>query len=82
MRLAVSYDTDGAMLTLGEARLAAAIVEGLLGRTYFRNSADAVSRAGTATSGLAELDLRLIVQATELARRGAPVDATPEDMAS
>jgi hypothetical protein len=82
MRLAVSFDTDGAMLTLGEARLATALVEGLLGRTYFRNSADAVRRAGTAATGLPELDLRLVVQAAELAHRGAPVDATPEDIAS
>jgi hypothetical protein len=82
MRLAVEHDTDGAVLLIGEARLAAALVDGLLSRTYFRGSADAVRRTGSGDAGLTDLDLRLAAQAQELARRGAPVDATPEDVAS
>jgi hypothetical protein len=82
MRLAVGHDTDGAMLTISEARLAAALVDGLLGRTYFRGSADAVRRTGTATLDLGGLDRRLAAQALELARRGAPVDATADELAS
>lgn len=72
--LAEWHDTDGAMLALGSARLATALVDGLLTRTYFRNAADAVSRTGTGGAGLTELAERLAVQADELARRGYPVD--------
>lgn len=36
-RLAEWYETDQALLMLGEARLAAATVNGLLSRTYFRD---------------------------------------------
>ena len=36
-----------------------AVVDGLLTRTYFRNSADAVKRAGVATSHIYELGERL-----------------------
>jgi hypothetical protein len=81
MRLAVRYDTEGALLTLGEARLAAALVDGLLGRTYFRSSADAVRRTGSGSLDLGELDRHLVEQAAELARRGAPVDATADEVA-
>ena len=52
-----------------------AVVDGLLTRTYFRNSADAVKRAGVATSHIYELGERLSVQAKELARRGRPVES-------
>ena len=45
-RLAEWYETDSAMLVLGEARLGVAMVDGLLTRTYFRNSADAVKQGG------------------------------------
>jgi hypothetical protein len=81
MRLAVRYDTEGALLTLGEARLASALVDGLLGRTYFRSSADAVRRTGASGLDLGELDRRLDAQAVELARLGAPVDATADEVA-
>jgi hypothetical protein len=81
MRLALRHDTDGALVSLGEARLAAALVDGLLSRTYFRDSADAVRRTGTGEADLEELDRRLTAQAGELARRGAPVDAVPDDLA-
>jgi Nucleotidyltransferase domain len=81
MRLAVSHDTEGALLTLGSARLATALVDGLLSRTYFRDGADALRRTGAGAAGLAELDRWLAAQAEELAKRGAPVDATPEDVA-
>jgi hypothetical protein len=79
-RLAEWYDTDAAMLVLAEARLAVAVVDGLLTRTYFRNSADAVRRAGVASSHIYELGERLTGQAQELARRGRPVDGGIEDL--
>lgn len=79
-RMAETYETDAAMMVLAEARLAVAIVEGLLTRTYFRNSADAVRRAGVASSHIHDLGQRLTVQAAELARRGRPVDGTVADL--
>jgi hypothetical protein len=81
LRLAARDDTDGALLTLGEARLAAALVEGLLSRTYFRSSAEAVRRTGLGAAGLRELDNRLAGQAEELANRGQPVDVSPAELA-
>jgi hypothetical protein len=74
VRLAEWYDTDAALLLLGEARLHASMVIGLLGRTYFRNSADAVRRTGTAAADMSELGSVLKGQAEELAARGKPVD--------
>jgi hypothetical protein len=79
-RLAEFYATDAALLLLGESRLAAAMVAGLLGRTYFRTSADAVQRTGLAGMGMAELGGVLRTQAEDLARRGRPVDATVADL--
>ena len=79
-RLAEWYETDAAMLVLAEARLGVAMVDGLLTRTYFRNSADAVRRAGVAASDLPELGSRLIAQADELPRRGRPVDGDIGDL--
>ena len=58
-RLAEWYETDAALVVLGEARLAAAMVDGLLSRTYFRNSADAVRRTGLAGADIDELGARL-----------------------
>ena len=55
MRLAEWYDTEAALLLLGEARLHAAMVIGLLSRTYFRNAADAVKRTGMAGADMTEL---------------------------
>jgi Nucleotidyltransferase domain len=81
LRLAGWYDTDGALLTLGEARLAAALVDGLLTRTYFRSSAEAVRRTGLGAAAPAELRRRLGEQAEELANRGQPVDARPAEIA-
>jgi hypothetical protein len=75
-RLAEFYATDAALLLLGESRLAAAMVTGLLSRTYFRTSADAVQRTGMAGVDMAELAVVLRQQAADLARRGRPVDAT------
>ena len=80
IRLAERHDTDGAMLTLGESRLASALVEGLLSRTYFRSSGDAVQRTGLGAAGLTELARRLAEQADQLSRRGHPVDGTVEDL--
>jgi hypothetical protein len=79
-RMAEWYETEAAMLVLGEARLSVAIVDGLLTRTYFRNSADAVKRAGVAAAHIYELGERLTAQARELARRGRPVDGQVEDL--
>ncbi|GAA1818700.1 hypothetical protein GCM10009682_44230 [Luedemannella flava] len=79
-QLAEWYDTDSAMLVLGEARLGAAMVEGLLSRTYFRNSADAVRRTGLAAEDVLTLGTRLAAQAAELARRGRPVDGEVADL--
>jgi hypothetical protein len=79
-RLVDWYATDVAMLVVGEARLGVAVVDGLLTRTYFRNTADAVRRAGVASAGIIELATRLAEQAEELARRGRPVDADPEQL--
>lgn len=78
--LAARYDSDGALLTLGAARLAVALVDGLLNRTYFRGSADAVRRCRLGDAGLDELAARLRTQAEELAARGVPVDAEPPDL--
>lgn len=79
-RLAEWYETESAMLVLSEARLAVALVSGLLTRTYFRNSADAVKKAGVASAHIYELGERLTEQAEELARRGRPVDGEVEDL--
>lgn len=76
VRLAEWYDTDPAMLLLGEARLHAALVIGLLGRTHFRNPADAVRRTGLAGADMTELHTVLGRQAQELTARGHPVDGT------
>ncbi|HEY3008302.1 MAG TPA: nucleotidyltransferase domain-containing protein [Micromonosporaceae bacterium] len=75
-RLAGWYDTDAALLLLAEGRLAAAMVAGLLARTYFRNSADAVRRTGLAAANVTELGAVFDAQAEELAGRGRPVDGT------
>lgn len=74
------YDTDGALLLLGEARTAAAVTEGLLTRTYFRNSADATTRTELAGADMAEVRDRLVRQAGELAKRGRPVDGVVSDL--
>ena len=74
VRLAEWYDTEAALLLLGEARLHAALVVGLLGRTPYRNAADAVRRTGLAGADMRELGLVLRQQAAELTARGHPVD--------
>jgi hypothetical protein len=79
-RMAEWYETDAAMVVLAEARLAVAVVDGLLTRTYFRNSADAVRRAGVASAHIHELGERLTAQSRELARRGRPVDGEVADL--
>jgi hypothetical protein len=79
-RLAEWYETEAALVVLGEARLGVAMVEGLLTRTYFRNTANAVSRTGLAGADIAELGRRLAEQAEELARLGRPVDAGIDDL--
>jgi hypothetical protein len=79
-RLAESFRTEPAMIVLSEARLAVAIVDGLLSRTYFRNSADAVASAGVASAQIYELGELLAGQAAELSRRGRPVDGDVTDL--
>ncbi|WP_199714391.1 nucleotidyltransferase domain-containing protein [Micromonospora radicis] len=79
-RLAEWYETDQALLMLGEARLAAATVQGLLGRTYFRDPGDAVRRTGLAGADMTAVGAVLTGQATELAARGRPVDGTVDDL--
>lgn len=79
-RMAEWYETDAAMVVLAEARVAVAVVDGLLTRTYFRNSADAVRRAGVASAHIYELAERLTDQAAELTRRGRPVDGDVTDL--
>ncbi|MDG4823636.1 nucleotidyltransferase domain-containing protein [Asanoa sp. WMMD1127] len=79
-RLAAFYESDAALVVLAEVRLAAATVIGLLTRTYFRNSADAVHRTGVAGADLAELGVILRDQAQDLADRGRPVDGTVSDL--
>jgi hypothetical protein len=74
------YDTDGALLLLGEARTAAAVTQGLLTRTYFRGSADATHQTGLAGADMVEVRERLRQQATELAKRGRPVDGEISDL--
>jgi Nucleotidyltransferase domain len=79
-RLAEWYATDAALLMLSDARLWAATVVGLLSRTYFRNSADAVQRSGLAGADMTELGVVLRAQAEELSHRGRPVDGTIADL--
>ncbi|GAA0218713.1 nucleotidyltransferase domain-containing protein [Cryptosporangium japonicum] len=71
------HDDDGAILLLARARLATAVTDGLLTRTYFRGPVDAARRAGTVGLDLVELRARLTQQATELEKRGCPVDTEP-----
>lgn len=79
-RLAQWYETDQALLMLGEARLAAATVQGLLSRTYFRDPGDAIRRTGFAGADMTAVGSVLRGQAEELAARGRPVDGTVDDL--
>lgn len=76
VRLAEWYDTDAALVLIAEARVRAALVAGLLTRTYFRNTADAVRRTGTAGADMQQLGAVLKAQAEELTARGRPVDGS------
>lgn len=76
------YDTDGALLALSEARTATAVTEGLLNRTYFRGSSDAVRRTQLVGADVNEVRGRLGALATELVRRGRPVDGDVGDLLS
>lgn len=79
-KLADWHDIDGAVLVLGEARAATAVVDGLLSRTYFRHSADAVARTGLAGADIAAVGERLETQVAELVRHGRPVDGRVADL--
>jgi predicted nucleotidyltransferase len=74
VRLAEWYETDAALIMIAESRLHAALVTGLLTRTYFRSAADAVRRTRVAGADMQELSAVLKEQAEELAARGRPVD--------
>jgi len=80
IRLAGAAEPAGALLALGEARLAGAVVDGLLTRTYFRDRTDAIGRSGFGDADMIEVGRRLEAQAGELARRGRPVDTTVADL--
>lgn len=79
-RLFQWQDEAAAAILLSTARLGVALVEGLLTRTYFRNSTDAIRRTGVAAADIDELDGRLAAQAEELARCGRPVDGDVTDL--
>jgi hypothetical protein len=79
-RLATWHDADAALVALSTSRVGAAVVDGLLTRTYFRDAPDAVRRTGLAGAPLPELAARLEGQATELARRGRAVDGAIDDL--
>lgn len=76
IRLTQWFDTDAALVMVSDARVHAALVAGLLTRTWFRNAADAVKRTGVAAADMQELGAILKYQAEELAARGRPVDGT------
>jgi predicted nucleotidyltransferase len=80
VRLAEWYETDAALVLIAEARLHAAMVAGLLSRTYFRNRADAVRRTAMAGADMQELGAVLKAQADELTARGKPVDGPLNDL--
>jgi hypothetical protein len=79
-RLAAWHETDAGLVALSDARVGAAVVDGLLTRTYFRDAPDAVRRTGLAGAPMPELAERLAGQAAELARRGRPVDGAIADL--
>ena len=79
VRLAEWYETDAALVLIAEARMHAAMVAGLLSRTYFRNRADAVRRTGLAGADIGELGAVLKAQAGDLTARGKPVDGPLAD---
>jgi len=79
-RLAIWHDPDAALVALSTARVGAAVVDGLLTRTYFRDAPDAVRRTGLAGAPLPDLALRLADQAAELDRRGRSVDGHIDDL--
>ncbi|XVV11495.1 nucleotidyltransferase domain-containing protein [Actinoplanes sp. CA-131856] len=80
VRLAEWYETDAALVMIAECRLHAALVAGLLSRTYFRNKADAVRRTGLAGADVQELASVLKSQAEDLTARGRPVDGNLSEL--
>jgi hypothetical protein len=81
-KLASRFQTDAGLVALAAARVAAALVEGLLTRTYFRDEADAVHQTHIAGLSLSELMDQLDAQATELAARDRPVAGAIADLFS
>ncbi|HEX3731788.1 MAG TPA: hypothetical protein VHU91_02550 [Mycobacteriales bacterium] len=74
------FDADRALLLLAEARIATAVTEGLLTRTYFRSAADAAKRTALAGADLESVGTRIESHAEELAKRGRPVVGTVSDL--
>ena len=79
-RLAARYEIDAGLVALSESRVGAAVVDGLLTRTYFRDAPDAVRRTGLAGAPMADLAERLAAQAAELEKRGRSVDGKVDDL--
>jgi hypothetical protein len=79
-QLASRYEIDSGLVALSDARVGAAVVDGLLTRTYFRDAPDAVRRTGLAGAPMDDLAGRLAAQAAELARRGRPVDGAVDEL--
>lgn len=79
-RYSERFDGDGALLVLAQARIAAAITEGLLTRTYFHSEVDAARRTALVGADLQSVSARLDAHAEELAKRGRPVDGTVSDL--
>ena len=79
-QLATWHDLDAGLVALSTARVGAALVDGLLSRTYFRDAPEAVRRTGLAGAPMAELAERIAGHAQELAKRGRPVDGEIDDL--
>jgi len=58
-QLATWHDLDAGLVALSTARVGAALVDGLLSRTYFRDAPEAVRRTGLAGAPMAELAERI-----------------------
>jgi hypothetical protein len=74
------YDSDSALLLLAAARVSTALTQGLLDRKYYRSSDEAVRSTGVSDADLTVLRRKLEEQATELERRGRPVDSTVDEL--
>ena len=74
------YDSDGALLTLAQTRIATAVTEGLLTRTFYRSASDATRRTALLGADMQSVEARLAAHAEELGKRGRPVDGGVADL--